>query len=70
MSKIYYKIMETPYLTAPEAAAYLRKSMGSLYQMIWGKRLKVYKPHNGKLYFLQSDLDDYMKQNTILPYGK
>jgi excisionase family DNA binding protein len=50
-------------MTSTEAAAYLRISLGYLYRLSFLKKIPVYKPTNGKLFFKKTDLDAFLFRN-------
>lgn len=47
----------SPYLTATEAAAYLRTTRGTVYNLVWRG---VLPRRRGKLLFTKQELDDYL----------
>lgn len=47
-------------LSAKEAADYLRITVGYLYKKTMKGEIRFYKPGGKKLYFLKSDLDDWI----------
>jgi excisionase family DNA binding protein len=49
----------SPYLTAPEAAAYLRTTVQGIYALVKRGRVKP-MPGSRKLLFTVSDLDKYL----------
>lgn len=51
------------YLTAPEAAAYLKRSLPALYNLCNRGQIPYSRPSRGKSYFLKSDLDAFMGSN-------
>lgn len=58
--------MNEQYLTAKEAAAFLRISMPTLYKLTSEKAIPFYKPTK-KLYFRKAELIEYISngKNTI-----
>lgn len=59
--KKYFNKMEEQYLTATEAAAFLRITMANLYKLTMAKTIPFYKPTK-KLYFKKAELIDYINQ--------
>jgi hypothetical protein len=51
--------IESPYLLAPEAATYLRKTVQAIYALVKRGRLKP-MPGSGKLMFTREALDKYL----------
>jgi excisionase family DNA binding protein len=49
--------------TVPEAAKYLKLCKDAVYEMAAKRRIKSRRkgPRKGRIYFLQSDLDDYLQ---------
>jgi len=52
-------------LTLEEAADYLRLEKSTLYKFTYGKKIPHYKPNGKMLYFLKSDLREWMLKNRI-----
>ena len=50
-------VIASPYLTAPEAAAYLRTTVHGIYSLVKRGRLKP-MPRSGKLLFTRMALDE------------
>jgi len=50
-------------LSLKEAAAYLGLKPKYCYKLVFLGKLTYYKPTGGKLYFLQEDLDSYIRRN-------
>ena len=51
--------IESPYLNVPEAAAYLRRTVSAIYNLVKRNRLKP-MPGSGRLYFTRERLDAFM----------
>lgn len=47
-------------LTTREAAAYLKRSLHGLYQLMNRGHIGYFRPGNGKAYFARQDLDAFM----------
>lgn len=45
-----------------EAAEYLGIPKGSLYKLTSKRKITHYKPTGGRIFFLQEDLDDFIRQ--------
>lgn len=57
------------YLTAQEAAVYLRKSSGAIHNMVYRRQLTAYKP-GGRLLFRKEEIDQWvLKNRLIVGYG-
>lgn len=56
-------VIASPYLTASEAAAYLRTTVQGIYALVKRGRLKP-MPGSGKLLFTREALDDCLKKRT------
>lgn len=52
-------VVNTPYLTAPEAAAYLRTTVQGVYSLVKRRKIKP-APGSSKLRFTRSELDGYL----------
>lgn len=52
-------------LTVEKAADYLDISKAHLYKLTSKGRIPHYKPNGKRLYFYQSDLDDYIKAGRV-----
>jgi excisionase family DNA binding protein len=50
-------------LTFAEACIYLGVSRSHLYKLTCRQKISHFKPNNKKLYFLKSDLNNYMLRN-------
>ncbi len=54
----------SPYLTAPEAAVYLRTTVQGIYSLVKRGRLKP-MPGSGKLLFTRAALDECLSKKTV-----
>jgi excisionase family DNA binding protein len=54
-------VIASPYLTAPEAAAYLRTTVHGIYSLVKRGRLKP-MPGSGKLLFRREALDECLSK--------
>ena len=54
-------------LTLMEAAVYLDISPSYLYKLTASQRIPHFKPHGKRVYFLRSDLNDYLLQGRVRP---
>jgi len=52
------------WLSAKEAAAYLRTSVGQIRNMVYRGQLKAYKPY-GRLLFSRRELDSFIENSFI-----
>ena len=52
--------MEKQILGSKEAAAYLDISLHQLYKLTSAGKLPTYSPTGGKIYFLKSDIEDWV----------
>ena len=50
----------TPYLTVPEAAAYLRTTVQGIYSLVKRRKLKPMPGRPGRLLFTREILDSYL----------
>ena len=57
-------VIASPYLTAPEAAAYLRTTVQGIYALVKRGRLKP-MPGSGKLLFTREALDECLSKRTV-----
>lgn len=64
MSQIY---LHKEFLTMNDAADYLGLSKSQLYQLTSNKLIPYYKPGGKNIFFRIEDLNDYVKQNRIMP---
>lgn len=48
------------------ASRYTGYSISYIYKLTSGRKIPFSKPHNGKLFFKISDLDEFLSQNTRL----
>ncbi len=57
-----------PYwVTAEEAAAYLRRNINYIYRLTSKKRIAYTRPEGGRIFFRIIDLDTYMANGMIYP---
>ena len=56
-------VIASPYLTAPEAATYLRTTVQGIYSLVKRGRLKP-MPGSGKLLFTRAALDESLTKKT------
>jgi excisionase family DNA binding protein len=54
----------SPYLTAPEAATYLRTTVQGIYALVKRGRLRP-MPGSGKLLFTREALDECLSKRTV-----
>jgi excisionase family DNA binding protein len=52
--------MDKQILSSTEAAAYLDISLHQLYKLSSSGKLPTYSPTGGKIYFLQSDIEEWV----------
>ena len=57
-------------MTLAEAAAYLHLSKQSVYRLTSRSEIAHYKPSGKKIYFLRSDLDQWLTQRRVRPRGE
>ena len=57
-------VIASPYLTAPEGAAYLRTTVQGIYALVKRGRLKP-MPGSGKLLFTREALDECLSKRTV-----
>jgi Helix-turn-helix domain len=55
------RLIESPYLTASEAAAYLRTTIQGIYSLVKRGRVKP-MPGSGRLLFTRQSLDDSLQR--------
>lgn len=53
--------MQSPYLTAPEAAAWLRTTTQGIYSLVKRGRIKPMPGRPGRLLFTRESLDQYLR---------
>ena len=57
-------VIASPYLTAPEAAAYLRTTVQGIYALVKRGRLRP-MPGSGKLLFTREALDECLSKRSV-----
>ena len=57
--------LESPLMTVPEAAAYLRISRSTLYSLVKARELPQVHLVAGRAAFLKADLDDYINSRRV-----
>ena len=57
-------VIASPYLTAPEAATYLRTTVQGIYALVKRGRLRP-MPGSGKLLFRREALDECLAKKTV-----
>jgi excisionase family DNA binding protein len=57
-------VIVSPYLTTPEAAAYLRTTVQGIYALVKRGRLKP-MPGSGKLLFTREALDECLAKRSV-----
>lgn len=57
--------VESPYLTAIEAAAYLRRTIQALYSLVKRGRLKPMPGSPGRLLFTREGLDQFLAGKRV-----
>jgi len=57
-------------LTAKQAAEFLGLSLSYLYKLTHGRVLAFFKPNGKLVYFLESDLVQFLTSNRIAPRGE
>ncbi len=60
--------VETPWYTAEEAAAYVKRSIRTIENWTSDGDIRVYKPDRNPLYH-RADLDAWIKKHVIEPVG-
>ena len=58
-------IAQKEVLSFKEALLYLDVSKSFLYKLTSRREISFSKPNNGKLYFMKSNLDDWMQKNSM-----
>jgi len=56
---------EKEFLNVNEASQFLNLKKSFLYKLSSQKRIRYYKPNNGKIYFKKEDLISYIESNPI-----
>lgn len=59
--------MDKQILSSTEAAAYLDISINQLYKLSSARKLTVYSPTGGKIYFLKEELDEWVTSKQKKP---
>ena len=57
--------MNDDYLTPKQAASYLHRSVGNLYNLVWEGKLRAYKPGGRCLLFKRSELQEWIEQAAV-----
>lgn len=57
--------MNDEFLTVKETAAYLKRSPGTIYNLVCAGDLKHYKPNGGKLLFKKTDLQAWIEAGAV-----
>ena len=63
--KKYSSINNDEFLNVKEACAFLKISESCLYKLTSSKSIRYYKPHNKLIYFLKSDLIEWLSSTEI-----
>jgi excisionase family DNA binding protein len=50
--------MDTDFITVEEASAFLHTTPKYLYKLVYSRRIPVYKPLGGRLFFKKSELEE------------
>jgi len=50
------------YLSVSDAAIYLGVKRAYIYQLLHKKKISCYKPLNGRVFFRQDDIDQFLSQ--------
>lgn len=53
------------YLTFEEARAFLHCGKSTLYKLICYQQIPFYKPHNSRVYFKQSELEEWIERGRV-----
>ncbi len=57
--------MNTDFMTSGELCQYLKISLSTVYKLSHRNVLPKYRPAGRKIYFLKSDVDQYLTRNRI-----
>jgi excisionase family DNA binding protein len=57
--------MPREFLTVKEAAAFIKRSRGNLYNMVCQKKIRYYKPSGKMLLFDKADLIDWIMRGAV-----
>lgn len=57
--------MVEDYLSVKEAADYLKRTPGSIYNLIFLKRIPYYKPNGGRVLFKKEELQAWVERSAI-----
>lgn len=58
--------MSNEFLTTVEAAAFLKRSIGSIYNLVFAGKLRCYKPGGKSLLFRKDELVAWIERGVIL----
>jgi len=58
---VTYFMQSAQLLTVEQAARFLNLSKSYLYKLVCQKKIPYYKPFGGKIYFIQDELESYVK---------
>lgn len=53
------------FLNVQEAATYLKRTPGSVYNLIFQKRIPYYKPNGGRVLFKKEELQAWVESSAI-----
>lgn len=59
--------MDVEFMTFERAMEYLGISKGQLYNYTHQRKFRYFRPTGRRLYFLKSDLDEFISSNPIAP---
>lgn len=57
--------MSNEFLTVKEAAAFLKRTPGNVYNLVCSGKLKCYKPSGKNLLFKKGDLEEWIERGAI-----
>lgn len=57
--------MKNAFVNAVEASKKLEVSLATIYRLVSQRRIQYYKPTGGRLYFRESDLDEFIESGRV-----
>jgi len=58
-------VIDNEFLSLKEAAAYLKRSPGNLYNLVCAGTLRHYKPNGGRVLFKKSELQAWIEAGAV-----
>jgi len=58
-------IINDEFLTVKQAAAYLKRTPGNIYNLIWAGKLRCYKPGGRRVLFKRAELQEWVEGSAV-----